>query len=155
MNKDSMKKSMSVRMGQELYLRTAEKSKRAYVTVAETIRASLRQFNERDIKIEKVKKILRESRPSDFDSVIFEKDYITNKTKLYIHHNAQKNIDNLDEKCRETIMNFMKESICDGTLMTKCRTETCDATNIISFKVKPYDVYCDYGSAQITILSVS
>ena len=151
------KKNCSVRMSQELYLKTKETALRSGLTVGETVRSALAQINERELQVRNAKIILSQSRSSDVHSVFFSgnKSYVINKMNLHLHKNAYSNMQELGEKVNETVMEFMRSSMSDGTLLSKCKHETIDGSNIVSFKVHIFNVYCEVGAGQITILSVS
>ena len=155
MNKAS--KSHSVRMNQELYTRLKDTAIRTGVTVSETLRHAYRQFDEKEAQVNKVKKILYGSKPSDMQRIRFSGNqaYVTNKMILYIHKNADSDMQSMGETVNDTIMEFMMSSMSDGTLLSKGRVESSNAPLILSFRINLYDVYCQVGSGQITILSVS
>ena len=144
-------------MSQELYTRTRDVAVRAGVTVGETIRNACRQFNERESQVKKAKIILSESTPIDMRSIHFSGNqaYVTNKMSLYLHKNAYSDMKTMGDTVNDTVMEFMRSSMSDGTLLSKGRIETSDGTNIISFKAHLFDIYCQVGPGQITILSVS
>jgi len=152
-------KNCSVRMSQELYSRTKDISIRAGITVGESIRNACRQFNERDAQVENAKKILLESPKRHMQLIRFASEGANHKSKirLYIHEDALCDLNGIEEKEKadKKIMEFMRESISDGTLFSKGEVKTSDGSNIILFRVHLFDVYCHFGPAQITILSVS
>ena len=155
MNKES--KIHSFRMSQELYSRIKDRATRAGATIGETIRHACRQFDEKESNVNKVKKILSESTSEDMTNIIFygNKEYVTNKMSLYLHENADYEMKTIGETVKDTVMKFMRESMSDGTLLSKSRLESSDSSRIISFRVNLFDVYCHVGAGQITIISVS
>ena len=154
---DNKSKISSVRMSQELYTRIKDTAVRTGATVGETIRHACRQFDEKDAQVNKVLKILAESTASDLSNIYFygNNEYVTNKMSLYRHEQAATEIKELGETVNDTIMKFMQESMSNGTLLSKGKIETSDGTNIISFRVNIFNVYCQIGPGQITILSVT
>ena len=157
MDEESRQKNCSVRMSQELYAKIKDTAIRTGVSVGETIRHAYRQFDEKEAQVNKVKKILSESKQADMQRIRFSGNqaYVANKMNLYIHSNADTEMQSMGEKVNDTVMEFMRSSMSDGTLLSKSRLEASDGSHIVSFKVHLFDVYCQVGPGQITILSVS
>ena len=155
MNKIS--KQHSFRIPQQLYDQTKKRAVQTGISVGSLIRCAVRQFDERELQIDKAKKILSESKVTDMQKIIFpaNQSYVTNKMGLYVHKSASIDMQSIGDKTDDRVMEFMRTSMLDGTLLSKCRTESAGRPHIVSFKAHLLDVYCEVGPGQITILAVS
>ena len=153
---DKVSRNHSVRMSHELYARLKDTAIKSGVTVSETIRHALSNSNKKEMQIIKAKKILSDSKPSDIINIMFpgNKGYIENKMSLCLHKDAGDEMKSKGAIVNDVIMKFMLTSMSDGTLLSKGRDESLDP-HIVSFRVNLFDVYCEVGPGQITILSVS
>ena len=155
MNKIS--KQHSFRIPQQLYDQTKKRAVQTGISVGSLIRCAVRQFDERELQIDKAKKILAESKVTDMQKIIFpaNQSYVTNKMGLYVHKSASIDMQSIGPRTDDRVMDFMRTSMLDGTLLSKCRTEAVGRPHIVSFKAHLFDVYCEVGPGQITILAVS
>ena len=155
MNKIS--KQHSFRIPQQLYDQTKKRAVQTGISVGSLIRCAVRQFDERELQVDKAKKILSESKVTDMQKIIFpaNQSYVTNKMGLYVHKSASIDMQSIGPRTDDRVMDFMRTSMLDGTLLSKCRTEAVGRPHIVSFKAHLLDVYCEVGPGQITILAVS
>jgi hypothetical protein len=146
--------NQSVRMTQSLHKLNSDRAERTNMSVSAVIRMACRQFNETAAHVDNCKRLISESKLSDMQLIKFA-GMKNIALSLYLHKNAFPDLKNADKKMEDAVMEFMRSSMENGTLLSKGEIKACNGTSdIILFRVNKMDVYCQFGPGQVTILSV-
>ncbi|WP_299079154.1 hypothetical protein [uncultured Paraglaciecola sp.] len=154
MGKSNSLINQSVRMTQSLHKLNSDRAQRTNMSVSAVIRMACEQFNETEAHVDNCKRLIEQSKLSDIQLIKFA-GMKNIALSLYLHKNAFPDLKNADKNMEYSVMEFMRESIENGTLLSKGETKAFGgSSDIILFRVNKMNVYCQVGPGQITILSV-
>lgn len=136
-----------------------ELAENSQCSVGSIARDACKLYCEKTAHMSLLKRILNRSKPGDTESIVFSEFWGNeppqNKLKIYVHRNAYSDLANLGKKVWQEVMEFLKESIKDGSILHKGQITTLDdGVNFICFRVNLVQVHCHFAPMQITILSV-